>query len=505
VAIAFNSLLSEVLVNSGATSFTTSGSYAPAGNALVLACVHGDAVNSGDDEVPSSLSGNGLTWVNIANVACQANWDNISIWRAMGASPSSGALTVNYTNGQEGCQVHVLEFTGVDTSGTNGSGAVVQSAKTGPSSGTSATVTLAAFGSANNATFGAFGRLNSAVNAATPGTGFTESFDNGNDYGSWAAMMMAEYLLGNDTTVDYSWSGTYNVGGVAIEVKAATSGTDVLLANDVESASEVSSPAVGQKHVILANDIESASEASSPAVGQKHILLADDVESSSEVTTPSVGQEHGLLANDVESASEVTSPAIGQEHALLANDIESASEFSSPAVGQEHALLANDIESASELSTPSITEVPAGTDALLANDIESASQVSVPSLSVIGAATSTGSSGGARYAGRVWAWTPEPKKTTKIRFDTEREERLKKLIEQTLKRKKRQKELERIAKIAAENAHAAQDIHRITDQLERELITMSRLKEISEKKRIEKVHQLREEEDIIVALLLMDI
>ena len=126
-----------------------------------------------------------------------------------------------------------------------------------------------------------------------------------------------------------------------------------LLADDVESASEVTSPSVGQEHALLADDTESASEVTSPTVGQVHALLADDVESASEVSSPTLAEaDHELLADDVESASEVSSPAVGQVHALLADDVESASEVSSPEVGQEHGLLADDVESASEVSSP---------------------------------------------------------------------------------------------------------------------------------------------------------
>ncbi len=59
-------------------------------------------------------------------------------------------------------------------------------------------------------------------------------------------------------------------------------------------------------------------------------LLADDVESSSEITSPQLGQVHALTSTDVESASEITSPQLGQVHALAAGGIESASETTSP-------------------------------------------------------------------------------------------------------------------------------------------------------------------------------
>ena len=153
-----------------------------------------------------------------------------------------------------------------------------------------------------------------------------------------------------------------------------------ILADDTQSTSEVSSPAVGQEHALLADDTESASELSSPTLGEGHTLLANDVESASEVTSPAVGQEHALLADDAESASEVSAPAVGQEHSLAADDVDGASEVTAPAVGQEHALAANDVESASELSSPTLAEVAPGVDVLLANDVEGASEVTSPAV-----------------------------------------------------------------------------------------------------------------------------
>jgi hypothetical protein len=153
-------------------------------------------------------------------------------------------------------------------------------------------------------------------------------------------------------------------------------GTDNLLAEDVESASEVTSPAIGQTHALNASDVESASEVTAPAVGQVHALLADDVESATELTAPALAESHVLTADDVESASEVLSPAIGQVHALLTDGAESASEVSAPTLGQVHALLADDAESAAEVTAPAITQV----HALGASDVESASEVTAPAL-----------------------------------------------------------------------------------------------------------------------------
>jgi hypothetical protein len=52
-----------------------------------------------------------------------------------------------------------------------------------------------------------------------------------------------------------------------LNLLAPVDGTDALSAEDVESASEVSSPALTQTHVLTAVSVESASEVSSPALG----------------------------------------------------------------------------------------------------------------------------------------------------------------------------------------------------------------------------------------------
>lgn len=167
-----------------------------------------------------------------------------------------------------------------------------------------------------------------------------------------------------------------------LETLVTAGGEDTLLADDVQSTSNVTIPDVGQEHSLLANDTESASELSTPslvAVAGTDVLLANDVEANSELVTPAIGQEHALLTTNVESGSELTAPAVGQDQTLLADDIESASELTAPAVGQEHGLLANAVESTSELTAPALAEV-FGTDVLLANDVESASEVTAPQV-----------------------------------------------------------------------------------------------------------------------------
>src|SRR3990167_10939569 len=107
-----------------ATSYTTA-SISPGANRLILAFVYG--FHSIGTDVTPTLSGNGLTWVNINHRGLGCSNENMTLFRAMGSSPSAGAVTIDYgANTMDAGVWSIMEFDGVDTSGTNGSGAIVQ-------------------------------------------------------------------------------------------------------------------------------------------------------------------------------------------------------------------------------------------------------------------------------------------------------------------------------------------------------------------------------------------
>jgi len=201
-------------VGAGASSFNTA-SVTPSANKLVLVTV-GSRLSGGSPNEPT-LSGNGLTYV---SVATQTRIENrVTVFRAMGASPSAGAITISFggqTQSQAGWSVS--EYTNMDTGGTNGSGAVVQSG--GASSGTSATytVTLAAFGDVNNATYGGSWFATGGTPSMTPGSGFTEL----GEAGDAINVVQSEFKDTNDTTVDATCSSADGGAGIGIEIKNAT-------------------------------------------------------------------------------------------------------------------------------------------------------------------------------------------------------------------------------------------------------------------------------------------
>ena len=196
------------------TSYTTA-SITPSASKLILAAVVNWCNNA--STAPTIAVANGLTWVEVlTNPYVSGDTSRrITLFRAMGAAPTTGAYTITTPANTFGCHWAIIEFGNVNTGGTHGSSAVVQSAEAESTGSTTITVTLGAFGSTNNATFGCFGSATTAT-TWTPGTGFTEISDGGSDGQS----LLTEWRVDNDTSVDATAStlGGVGIAGIAIEI-----------------------------------------------------------------------------------------------------------------------------------------------------------------------------------------------------------------------------------------------------------------------------------------------
>jgi hypothetical protein len=99
-------------------TFTTSSA-----NELILAFVATDYLGGANTTV-TGVSGGGLTWALVVRSNAQSG--SSEIWRAFATTPLSN-VTVTATISQSVvCSITVMSFSGVDTSGTNGSGAIGQ-------------------------------------------------------------------------------------------------------------------------------------------------------------------------------------------------------------------------------------------------------------------------------------------------------------------------------------------------------------------------------------------
>lgn len=218
-----------------ASSYATA-SISPTTNRLVLVAVR--ANNAGSITTPT-LSGAGMTWVEVDHIEFASGQANVTLFRSLSASPGSGALTIDFGAATiQQCHWSIVEFSGINTSGTNGSGAIVQNATNFNDGGTSTgiTVTLAAFGNVNNATFGAVGYSNTA--AITEGSGFTELAENNAN----SRTIETEFRNDNDTSVDWSWaSATPFVGAIAVEIADVSTQTTTSTSTTTSTTSTSSS------------------------------------------------------------------------------------------------------------------------------------------------------------------------------------------------------------------------------------------------------------------------
>jgi hypothetical protein len=196
----------------------TSNSLAAVNNRLYILTLY--AVF--DETTFTTVTGAGLTWVKISSASFSdvTNFQGGAMFRALVTSgATTGALTIAVSPSSSRMYASVEEFDGIDTSGTNGSGAIVQSnASFGGSPATSSSVTLSAFGSGSNVALSYVGKTGSS--AFTPDAsngGYTELVDmtdSGTD-----GRFQTQWNTGSDTAVTTSWTTGANWGSGATEIQ----------------------------------------------------------------------------------------------------------------------------------------------------------------------------------------------------------------------------------------------------------------------------------------------
>lgn len=206
-------------VDTPATS-ATSTSWTPGSNELLLCLIAMRSTSAPGTNV-SSVTGNGLTWVKVLDADDTQNVINLTVWRAMGASPSAGGVTVNWALNPVSCNFQIIRFSGVDTTGTNGSGAIgaTNSANTGATDTTPATTSVTTT-RANSRVIGfACGR----GQTYTVGSGFTSILINQTASSAGNAVRSSsEYKdvasSGTSTTTDFSLSSAGDWVIAALEI-----------------------------------------------------------------------------------------------------------------------------------------------------------------------------------------------------------------------------------------------------------------------------------------------
>lgn len=215
----------------GWTHTIGTGTFTPvAGRLYLLAITH---FGTNVPVIDTMTSDTGLDFVEVANVIYDPPTTGLAklhIYRAMKAAGlGSGTITIGTVNSASNITVAVEEFDGVDTSGTDGSGAIAQS-KTGAGGASNApTCTFDnALGAADNALFVAA----AADDDSPAGTQWSPEAG-----GVWAELTEASPSTetvslwtgwrpthGSDSTPSAVLSTSENWGIIALEIVAAAGG-----------------------------------------------------------------------------------------------------------------------------------------------------------------------------------------------------------------------------------------------------------------------------------------
>ena len=209
------------------SSDASSYSFAPvaASDNLLYVVFVNTSIGSGAAPSATSVSGAGLSFTEIGApggllYAARSVVRRMQAWRALSsAGATTGSITIDLDGISTSLDAVLLQISGVDTSGTNGSGAIGQSATNQAKNATSLSVPLAAFGSLENRPIAFFSHR--VAEATTEGPGYTELDDASHTKPGTGAQAEWHATVA-DTTPSASWLTASHGGGFAIEVKRSS-------------------------------------------------------------------------------------------------------------------------------------------------------------------------------------------------------------------------------------------------------------------------------------------
>lgn len=197
--------------SAGSGSSANTASISPGGNKLIIINV-GSSCSSTPNQ--PTISGCGLTLVAIQTKVRGTTY-RFTSFRGLVPNPTLGTLTIDFA-GQSQNDVFwtVDQISNIDTSGTNGSGAIVQSAIEDDSGSGAPSITLPAFSNIQNGTYGAI--FVSGSTSITKGASFTE-------LSSLVSTRLIESQFANSNQTTVNWTvntGFFENFPFAAEIKA---------------------------------------------------------------------------------------------------------------------------------------------------------------------------------------------------------------------------------------------------------------------------------------------
>jgi len=198
------------------SSYSTA-SVTPTANRVCLFLV---GASGGTTPNVPTVTGASVTWTQVATVAING-FVRLTVFRTYNTSPGTGALTIDFGGqNQDRCDWILDDFQNTKVTGGNGADAIVQSATNSGASASSLAATLSAFANSANATYGGLVAQNATLRTITAGSGYTKTIEQ--DTSDFMALA-SQFRVDNDTTVDFTTSGTAShLGVIGIELANIT-------------------------------------------------------------------------------------------------------------------------------------------------------------------------------------------------------------------------------------------------------------------------------------------
>jgi len=206
--------IGQTNTTTGSMVYVVATSNVPPANALMLCSVA--CGMSGGPPIPT-LAGHGTTWVLIATT----NWGNyrICLFRSLtNNTPTSTPIVATFGSTLWGCNMRATFWTNVNTSGTWGSGAIVQSVMV-TNNTANPSVTLAALNGSTNAVYCAFVNDVNGYGATSIDAGWTQDIQNG--FNVTATGQCNIYAVETSDNTPSITDGAQAWGGIAVEIQKA--------------------------------------------------------------------------------------------------------------------------------------------------------------------------------------------------------------------------------------------------------------------------------------------
>ena len=176
-----------------------------------------------DAQTVTSITGSGLTWVNVARANTQTG--SAEIWRTVAnATAGSLGITINFSGAVHDYHGFVVGIQGTDPSGTNGSGAI---GATNIGSYTTSAPTLSLTTTRNNSLVYGIITANNGSTTVTADTGQSKLFSSGDTTNNCAITLLRQTAvtpaLGTSVTIDGTAPTTLTGNIAMVEILPAIS------------------------------------------------------------------------------------------------------------------------------------------------------------------------------------------------------------------------------------------------------------------------------------------